>query len=333
MERQDEISRQEMDKAAIDALRVGSRTISTDGCAIDPAAFWQALLPLLECMQKEYGLALKPLRVMVVTAKLGDTVDRWQHGLGLPEAGISNQPEGSAAAKTMSWGTDEESARSIIIVADYIAAGVIANHSVAITNIYHELGHLLDEFLRGMVLGFPKSQTPSRLADWPRARGILAEIAWSEFAAESLGATRMMQEDLRQFLLNDPWYLAGIDERLRQAVWSYKIKERTLDYLWINAVTELSDLCANLGRTIARLPFGDYGEEAFARMVDPNLAGGQWKAVIEMLKREFDTFGSKDYSEWGASPFAGIEQAVEEGFLVVGLIPVYDGNSLSVRVQ
>jgi hypothetical protein len=333
MELQDETSRQETDKAAVDASLAGSITISTDGCAIDPAAFWQALLPLLQSMQNEDRLALKPLRLVVLTAKLGDTVGRWQRALGQAEAGVSQQPEGSAAAKTMSWGTDEESARSVVILADYIAAGVIANNSIAIATIAHELGHVHDEFLRGMVLGFPKSQTPPGLADWARVRGLLAEIAWSEFAAESVAARRMTQEDLCAFLLNDPQYLAGIDERFRRAVWSYKRKERTFASLWSSAVTELSDVFGNLGRATARLPFADNGEEAFARLVNSNLAGGRWKPVIEGLGRELETLGSKRYSEWGATPFGGIEEAVTEGFRAVGLFPVFDGNNLNVRVQ
>ncbi len=333
MKQQDVPSRQALDKAAVDASPAGSMTISTDSCAIDPAAFGQILAPLLEKMQKEDGLALNPLRLVLLTANLGDTVRRWQRALGLAEAGVSQQSGGSAAAKTMSWGTDEESARSIIVMADYLAAGVTVNNSVAITTITHELGHVHDEFLRGVTLGFPKSQTPPMLADWPRVRDLLAEISWSEFAAESVAARHMTQEDLGEFLLNDPQYLAGIDERLRQAVWSYKRKGCTLAALWSSAVTDLSDLFGNLGRTIARLPYADNGEAALARLLDPEIAGGRWKAVIEGLGSELETLGDQPYAKWGADPFGRIAERVTEGFQAVGLFPLYDGTDLNVRVK
>jgi hypothetical protein len=42
----------------------------------------------------------------------------------------------------------------------------------------------------------------------------VAEIIWSEYAAESLAASHMTHGDLLAFLLNDPLHLAGIDERL-----------------------------------------------------------------------------------------------------------------------
>ena len=333
MEQQDGPLQQEIGKAAVDASPIGSMTISTDGCAIDPAAFAQVLAPLLEKMQKEDGLALNPLRLVVLTANLGDTVGRWQRAMGLAEAGVSQQPGGIAAAKTMSWGTDEESARSIIILVDYLTAGVTANNSVAVTTIAHELGHVHDDFLRGVTLGFPQSQTPPMLADWPRVRGLLAEISWSEFAAESVAARHMTQADLREFLLNDLQYFLGIDERLRQALSSYKRKGRTLAFLWSSSVTDLSDLFGNLGRTIARLPYADNCEAALARLLDLQIAGGRWKAVIEGLGQELELLGGKPYSEWGRDPFGRIEKRVTEGFQAVGLFPLYDGQILNVRVK
>lgn len=54
-------------------------------------------------------------------------------GLGLPEAGVSQQPEGTVVGKTMSWGRDAESARPLVILADYMAAGVVMNNTVAIS--------------------------------------------------------------------------------------------------------------------------------------------------------------------------------------------------------
>jgi len=45
MEQQDGPSQQKIGKAAVDASTIGSMTISTDGCAIDPTAFAQVLAP------------------------------------------------------------------------------------------------------------------------------------------------------------------------------------------------------------------------------------------------------------------------------------------------
>ena len=333
MEQPDDTSTHEPDKAAVDASPPGSLTISADSSArVQSSAFGEALSQLLQRFQNEDAIVLTPLRLVVLTAELGNVVSRWQRALGLPEAGISQQPEGTAVAKTMSWGRDAESARSLIIMADYMAAGVVASNSIAISTLVHELGHVHDDFARGVVLGFRELQIPAASADWPRVCAFVAEIAWSEYAAESLAASQMTREDLRTFLLNDPLHLAGVDERLRQAVWSYKCRQRDLASLWNNSVTELSDIFANLGRAIARLPFADNYEEALARLVEPDAEAARWKPVIERLIQELESLGSTGYAAWGAAPFSGIQEAIAEGFQAVGLFPTHDGSRLHVRV-
>lgn len=309
MEQPDETSTHEPDKAAVDASLPGSLTISADSSArIQSSAFGEALSPLLQRFQNEDAIVITPLRLVVLTAELGNVVSRWQRALGLPEAGISQQPEGTAVAKTMSWGKDAESARSVIIMADYMAVGVVANNSIAITTVIHELGHVQDDFLRGVALGFRELQTPPASADWPRVLALVAEITWSEYAAESLAASQMTREDLRTFLLNDPLHLTGVDARLRQAVSSYKYRQLSLGSLWNSSVTELSDIFANLGRAIARLPFADNYEEAHTRLVCPNTEAARWKPVIERLIQELESLGSTGYAAWGATPFSGIKK-------------------------
>lgn len=46
---------------------------------------------------------------------------------------MSQQPEGTVVGKIMSWGRDAESARPLVILADYMAAGVVMNNTVAIS--------------------------------------------------------------------------------------------------------------------------------------------------------------------------------------------------------
>lgn len=333
MEQPNEITTHEPDKAAVDASLPGSMTISADASArVQSSAFGDALLRLLQRFQNDDAIVLTPLRLVVLTAELGNVVSRWQRALGLPEAGVSQQPEGAAVAKTMSWGSNAESARSLIILADYIAAGVVANNSVAITTVIHELGHVHDDFLRGVVFGFRESQTPPASADWPRIRAYVAEIIWSEYAAESLAASHMPHEDLLAFLLNDPLHLTGIDERLRQAVSSYKCGQLSLASLWNRSITELSDIFSNLGRAIARLAFADNYEEALARLVHLKTEAARWEPVIGRLVQELEALGSTGYAAWGPAPFSGIEEVIAEGFQAVGLFPTYDGSNLNVRV-
>src|ERR1017187_3536143 len=104
---------------------------------------------------------------ILVTANLGDAANYWNRVLGLPEAGVSNQPEGSVAGKHISWGSDKESARSIIILADGVAVGVAAFLSVAVPSVMHELGHVHDDFARGLTFGFPQPPRRCNLSDWP----------------------------------------------------------------------------------------------------------------------------------------------------------------------
>lgn len=333
MEVPDKISTLEMDKSAIDGSLPGSMMISADVSArVEPSAFREAFLRLLERIQNDGVLLVSPLRAVLLTAELGNAVRRWQRSLGLPESGVSQQPEGNAVAKTMSWGRDAESARSLIILADCIAAGIVVNNSVAVATVAHELGHVHDEFARGLALGFRESNIPMS-TDWPRVCAALAEITWSEYAAESVAAIHWSREDLLALLLNDPNHLAGIDQRLRQAVWSYKVGQRTLVSLWNSSITEFSNLFANLGRATARLPFADNYEEALARLVQPNDEAARWKPIIERLAEELKSLRSTGYSKWATAPFGGIEEVIAEGFHALGLFPTHAGSKLHVRVS
>jgi hypothetical protein len=334
MEQSDETSTREPDKAAIDASQPGSMTISADASAhVQASAFGDALLRLLQRIQKEDALVLSPLRLVLLTAELGNVVSRWQRALGLPEAGVSQQPEGTAVGKTMSWGRDAESARSLIILADYMAAGIVMNNTVAISTFVHELGHVHDDFSRGVVLGFRDSQTSPASNDWPRICAYVAEIIWGEYAAESVAASYMAHDDLRALLVNDPLHLAGIDQRLRQAVWSYKCRRQTLVSLWNGSVTEFSDMFANLGRAVARLAFADNYEESLVRLAHPNNEAARWESVVKRLVQELEALGSTGYSKWGSAPFSGLQEVIAEGFQAVGLFPIYDGGTLNVRVR
>ena len=114
---------------------------------------------LFQRIQNEHALRLSPLRLVVLTAELGEAASRWQRALGLLEVGVSKQPEWNPVAKTISWGSDEECARSIILLTDFMAAAAVMNKSVAVTTIAHELGHVHGEFARGLIVGFPDSRT------------------------------------------------------------------------------------------------------------------------------------------------------------------------------
>jgi hypothetical protein len=246
---------------------------------------------------------------------------------------VSQHPEGAAVAKTISWGRDEGSARSIVILADYLAAGFIAKTPIATYGLIHELAHVHDDFSRGLVLAFPESQTPPSTTEWHLICAYLAQITWSEYAAESVAGIYITREDLRGLLLNDPVHLAGGYARLRQAIWSYKCGQRTLESLWEGSITELGDIFANLGRAIARVAFSDNYEEELGRLASSNSETACWKPVVETLAKELQTLGRKRYSEWGATPFDGIQETVARGFQVVGLFPNYDGSNLIVRVR
>jgi hypothetical protein len=93
MEQSDETSTREPDKAAIDASQPGSMTISADASAhVQASAFGDALLRLLQRIQKEDALVLSPLRLVLLTAELGNVVSRWQRALGLPELQLASAP-------------------------------------------------------------------------------------------------------------------------------------------------------------------------------------------------------------------------------------------------
>ena len=337
MEQLPEVPKIEIDKAFIDASPPGI-DITIDSSARtggqDPRVIAESLHRLLQRMGNEQPpLLLQPLRYILVTANLCEAVNYWNRALGLPEAGVSSQPEGSVAGKHMSWGNDRESARSIIILADGVAVGVATDLSLAITTVIHEFGHVHDDFARGLTIGFPQSARPRNLNDWPGICAHLAEITWSEYAAESTAAPYMTREDLQEFMANDPIHLAGVHKRLRQLIHSNKLGQLDFPSLWSRAVTDMSDLFANLGRAAARFPFAENGLQVRACFVDSNGEAAYWMPVVERLFDELTALDDKSYTEWGAEPFSGLVEVVSLGFQAAGFLPIHNGQNLHVRIR
>jgi hypothetical protein len=336
MEQSHEITTHEMDKTAIDASPLGI-TVSVHSSArcgnFRPDVVADSLSRLFQRVRNEHAIDLSPLRLVQVTARLGEAVSHWERAIGLPESGLSNQPEGVVAGKHMRWGNDKESARSIIILADYIAGGVAMDIPVAIATVVHELGHVNDELARGLILGFPQSQLPPNISDWPGLCACVAENTWGEYAAESVAAGYWGREDMHSLMLNDLVHLEGVHKRLQQSVWSFKLGQRDLTSLWSAAVTDVYDIFANLGRATARLPFAGSDEEALARRIDPDGEAACWKPVIERLVHELQALGVKNYSEWGAEPLSALKEVIALGFEAAGFFPTYDGKNLHVKVS
>jgi hypothetical protein len=159
-----------IDKAQIDLSPPGIDIIiqSWPSAAPAPAVGAESFFGLVRRVENEHALLLMPLRLILVVANLGEAVNCWNRALGLPESGVSQQPEGVVAGKQMSWGTTRESARSIILLPDYMAAAIALEVSAATATLIHELGHVHDDFARGLTRGFRPFQTPPQLNDWPR---------------------------------------------------------------------------------------------------------------------------------------------------------------------
>lgn len=295
-----------MDKAQVDLSPQGIDVIiqSWPAAAPEPTVGAKSFSGLVQRMESEHGLLLTPLRLILVTANIGEAVNCWNRSLGLPETGVSQQAEGVVAGKHMSWGTSEESARSIIILPDYIAACVALDDPVATATFIHELGHVHDEFARGLTRGFRPFQTPPQLNDWPGLCAYIAEeLTWSEYAAESIAVGYWTPEHLAALERSDGAHLAGVHARLRQSICTLLERQLDLASLWSGSVTNLSDLFANLARAVARLPFAENEGEALGRLVPPDSEAVCWRPVIERLVGELRTLREEDYFEWGPAPF------------------------------
>jgi hypothetical protein len=320
-------------KEQVDASPLGRLTISIHSsarCQQSPQAIVDSLSQLLQRVQNECALYIDPLRLILVTADIGQAVITWQKALGLPEAGVSQQPEGVVGGKHMSWGSTRESARSIIILADYIAAAVAENLPLAVATIVHELGHVHDEFVRGVVHGFPQSQTSPFVNDWPAIRSYLAEMTWCEYAAESLAAEYLTRQDLESYADSDPEHLTGVHGRVRRSIQEYLAGSRDISSLWNGALTDLADLFANLGRAAARLPFAETEAERVSRLVASDGQASCWKPVLERLLRELQALAENNYNEWESEPFGGLGDVIALGFEAVGLFPRFDGGNLRI---
>lgn len=276
-------------------------------------------------------LDLSPLRLILLTPELHNRAKDWQRQLGKPEAGVSQQAEGEVGGKTMSWGVDRSSARTIILLSDVLAAGAVLDMPAAVSTVAHEFGHVTDYFQRRLLYGFPETVMPPMSDDWPGICREAADSIWSEYAAESAAAPFMGDQELEEFRENDVRYLAGINARVQQSVTKFKTGQISLVALWNSSVTNLFDLLTNLGRAAARLSCGQHGIAVGSRLagVDGTAA---WAPVIEKLFGELRSLGAKRYEDWSLEPFAGIENAVELGFHAAGLFPDYDYNGLRLRV-
>ena len=128
MDRLEQVEEVNLDKAFIDAYSPGIRIVFNSATGEhSPQAIAHALLGLMERVQSENHLVLQPLRLIQLTANLGEAVNFWNRELGLPEAGVSS----GAMGKHISWGSDPESARSIIILHAGIAIGLVCGISIA----------------------------------------------------------------------------------------------------------------------------------------------------------------------------------------------------------
>jgi hypothetical protein len=325
-----------IDKAEVDLSPPGIDVIiqSWPYAAPEPAVGAESFFALVRRVENEHALVLIPLRLILVTANLGEAVNCWNRALGLPESGVSQQPEGVVAGKHMSWGTTSESARSIIILPDYIAAAIALEAPAATATLIHELGHVHDEFARGLTRGFRPFQTTPRLNDWPGLCAYIAEeMTWSEYAAESIAARYWAPEQLASFERNDGAYLAGVHARLRKSICNFLQTQLDFPSLWSGSVTNLSDLFANLGRAAAHLPFAKNEGEALSQLVPSDGEAACWRPVIERLVAELRALREKDYSEWGPAPFSRLAEVVVLGFESAGFFPTSNSNNLHVSVR
>ena len=332
-EENNDISLPLVDKAAIDAAEEGSWLIFTERAQIVSAENFSNTVDRILGRMEKHGtfLDLSPLRLILLTPELHSRAKDWQRQLGKPEAGVSQQAEGEVGGKTMSWGVDRSSARTIILLSDTLALGAVLDMPAAVSTVAHEFGHVSDYFQRRLLYGFPETVMPPMNNDWPGIRREAADSIWSEYAAETVAFQFMGDQELEEFRENDVRYLAGIDARVRQSVAQFKDGQISLVALWNSNITNLFDLLTNLGRAAARVSLDESCSAAAARLAAADGAVA-WVPVIEKLFGELRTLRSKRYEDWSLEPFAGIEDAVELGFHAAGLVPDYDDNGLRLRV-
>jgi hypothetical protein len=319
----------EMNKAFVDEAPHGQITIHfSEGCKV-PATVCVTIQQYLQQTHEELRLCLDPLRLIVVASEggLGNLVSFWQQQLGGPDTGLSAQPETIPCGKIIFWGEDKESARSVILLSDLVAAGIQVRHPQAIASLVHELGHVHDYFARGLVNGFQKRSASLTTTDWPRICFCFAEQAWSEFAAEGAAAYYLDSIQLDDMNANDQVYLKGVFGRLRKIVLDHKAGRIDINSVWEEALTSIGDLFAQMGRIVARLQHTEHKSKHISKLV--NFADGEphWQPFMEPLVRELESLGSKTYAEWTLSR---IERVVPLAFHAVGLMPKWSNGILRI---
>ncbi len=302
------------------------------GCQADPEAIRGPLTDFISRTQTEQGLVLSPLRVIIMTSEVGESVRWWQAGLGLQVSGVSSHPEGAAVGKVLSWGDSKTSARAVLILWDSIVGAVAAGASEAQPALAHELGHVHDDYFRGITLGFPANREGVDVRDLEGIYALLAQITWAEYAAESIAAPYAVQESLQQSVGSDLQHLEGIHGRLRAKVEGYRRGRIPLFDLWSESITYLSDLFANLGRLIARTSFLERSG-ALGIQLRPSGDVSGWATVIMTLGHELRTLRETAYRDWAEGAFRSLEQTVACGFETVGLFPHQEVEGVRLFVR
>jgi hypothetical protein len=316
-----------IDKAFIDASPSGFHVVTPGVGDYSHEDINQALFRLVERVQSECHLLLQPLRLTLVTESLGDAANFWNRELGSPESGVSD----GAVGKHISWGSDLDSARSIVILSLGVSHGVASGLSIAIATVIHELVHVHDDFVRGMKFGFRRHS--NHADDWPAICAHLAEIAWSEYAAEAVAASYMTAEDLQTLITDDPAHLVSTHQQLRELIRCYQLRQLDLGTLWSQALTHFSHIFANLGRAAARFRCAESGKDARAGFVNAIGEAAPWQPVVEQIFGELNALDDKAYSGWAAEPFVGLGEQVGAGFNAAGFFPIPCGQNLRLNVS
>lgn len=279
----------------------------------------QAVAAIIQGIGEEHDLDLTALRTIIVTAQLDDTVRHWQRELGEPEAGVSNQSEGGAAGKTLVWGTGAgDDTYSVILLQDYIAVAAVLRNPVAVGCLAHELGHVHDETIRRRISGSDLLESADQ-RDWNAVRRTMGALAWSEYAAERVGATYLPDDTMQQLLEFGFDYLNGVSDRLRELVRGHTRKELGLRELWGTTITYQANIFSQLGRTCATISRSADPEVRLDRFIDQvSTIHPRWGGVVRALYAELGALSDSNYLGWNEN-FEEIDVSVEDAFRAIGL--------------
>jgi hypothetical protein len=287
----------------------------------------------LATVVEKTGIKIGTLRLLHFTSSMDDTVRYWQDQLGLPVNGVTAlaEGEGEVAGKHFIWGDGKpETTHAIVVLSDFVLKGLASGEGSALSTLAHEIGHVDDAGWRLLQLGHQQLKHPM-LNDWSGFKLFLADMMWSECAANLVASMFMTEREIEES--REYWVkmLTQRRARISAAIDAYR-KDGDMGALWMTGHANMAVITTQLGRAVGDA-LSDH--EAEKKLVEATRAVcDSWGALVDEFLEALAEMASCAWTEkkmaaWSLEP---LQPLISRAFHIEHLVPVEVGDRLRIDV-